>query len=95
MTTAIKLELYKMVLSIIPAGFFIWTQEMHFAIITFALLITLDTITGAFNKSITGLSPNTSYRVRAYAVNSAGTGYGTTVTVTTSTDFIPRIIWFN
>jgi hypothetical protein len=38
--------------------------------------------TGAFTKTITGLTPNTSYRVRAYAVNSAGTGYGTTVSVT-------------
>ena len=39
--------------------------------------------TGAFTKSITGLSPNTSYRVRAYAVNSAGTSYGDTVDVKT------------
>jgi len=39
--------------------------------------------TGAFTKSITGLSAGTSYRVRAYAVNSAGTGYGTTVDVKT------------
>jgi len=35
--------------------------------------------TGAFTKSITGLTPDTSYRVRAYAVNSIGTAYGTTV----------------
>lgn len=40
--------------------------------------------TGAYTKSITGLSPSTNYRVRAYAVNSAGTGYGTTVDVTTA-----------
>jgi len=39
--------------------------------------------TGAYTKSITGLKTNTSYRVRAYATNSDGTGYGTTVTVTT------------
>ncbi len=51
--------------------------------------------TGAFNKSITGLTPNTSYRVRAYAVNSAGTSYGTTVSVTTLSSFIPRTMWFN
>jgi len=31
---------------------------------------------GAFTSSLKGLSPNTSYYVRAYAVNSAGTGYG-------------------
>jgi hypothetical protein len=35
--------------------------------------------TGAYTKAIAGLSAGTAYRVRAYAVNSAGTGYGTTV----------------
>lgn len=39
--------------------------------------------TGAYTKGLTGLSPGTSYRVRAYAVNSAGTGYGTTVQILT------------
>ena len=51
--------------------------------------------TGAFSKLISGLSPNTSYRVRAYAVNSAGTSYGSTVDVKTLSDFIPRTMWFN
>jgi uncharacterized protein (TIGR02145 family) len=32
--------------------------------------------TGSFTSSITGLTQNTSYYVRAYATNSAGTGYG-------------------
>ena len=39
--------------------------------------------TGAYTKGLTGLSTGTSYRVRAYAVNSAGTGYGTTVQILT------------
>ena len=39
--------------------------------------------TGAYTKSITGLSSGTSYRVRAYAINSGGTGYGTTVQLLT------------
>lgn len=39
--------------------------------------------TGAFTESMTGLSSGTSYRVRAYAINSAGTGYGTTVQMLT------------
>lgn len=39
--------------------------------------------TGAFQKAITGLSVGSDYRVRAYSVNSAGTGYGTTVQLTT------------
>lgn len=38
--------------------------------------------TGAYTKSITGLSAGTAYRVRAYAVNSAGTSYGSTVSYT-------------
>lgn len=42
--------------------------------------------TGAYQKSITGLSPETGYRVRAYAVNSAGTAYGSTVQVTTEAE---------
>lgn len=46
MTTAIKLEIGKMITALIPAGYFIWTGEMYFAIITFGLLLTLDTITG-------------------------------------------------
>ncbi len=38
---------------------------------------------GAFNKSVTGLTAETDYRVRAYAVNSYGTSYGSTVDVET------------
>ena len=38
----------------------------------------------SFNSSITGLTPNTKYYVRAYATNSAGTGYGNEVTFTTN-----------
>ena len=50
--------------------------------------------TGSFTSSITGLAANTTYYVRAYATNSAGTTYGeqrnfttllTTPTVTTNT----------
>ncbi len=40
--------------------------------------------TGAFTGSLTGLSPNTSYKVRAYATNSGGTSYGAAQTFTTS-----------
>jgi len=41
--------------------------------------------TGSFSKSIPGLSNYTSYRVRAYAINSAGTSYGATVQTKTLT----------
>lgn len=37
------------------------------------------TATGTFTSSITGLTPNTTYYVRAYATNSVGTAYGSQV----------------
>ncbi|MBA7484012.1 hypothetical protein ES707_19531 [subsurface metagenome] len=37
----------------------------------------------AFSQPITGLQPKTTYRFRAFATNSAGTGYGTIRTFTT------------
>lgn len=43
---------------------------------------TNGTGTGAFSSTLTGLTPGQLYYVRAYAVNSAGTGYGNEQTVT-------------
>ena len=43
--------------------------------------------TGSFVSSITGLSPNTFYFIRAYATNSAGTAYGSELTFTTLAAF--------
>ena len=40
--------------------------------------------TGNFTSNITGLTGNTTYYVRAYATNSAGTAYGSQVSFTTS-----------
>jgi len=45
---------------------------------------------GSFVSAITGLSPNTTYYVRAYATNSAGTGYGNQVSFTTITG-LPKV----
>lgn len=39
---------------------------------------------GSFTSSITGLMPNTTYYVRAYATNSKGTSYGNQVSFTTT-----------
>lgn len=39
--------------------------------------------TGSFTVNMTGLTANTTYYVRAYAINSAGTSYGSEVTFTT------------
>lgn len=45
--------------------------------------------TGAFHKSLSNLTPGTSYYVRAYATNSSKTGYGNEVSFRTRTIFIP------
>ena len=39
---------------------------------------------GTFTSNISGLSPNTTYYVRAYAINSEGTSYGDQIEFTTS-----------
>jgi uncharacterized protein (TIGR02145 family) len=44
---------------------------------------------GTFNSNISGLSPNTTYYVRAYATNSAGTGYGNEISFKTQIGAIP------
>ena len=46
--------------------------------------------TGSFTSSITGLTPNATYYVRAYATNVAGTTYGSQVSFTTP--YLPPII---
>ncbi len=40
--------------------------------------------TGVFTSSISGLTPNTLYHVRAYATNANGTGFGNDLTFTTT-----------
>lgn len=46
---------------------------------------TIDgTSTGTFASSLTGLLPNTTYYLRAYATNDAGTGYGNEIFFTTA-----------
>ncbi len=45
---------------------------------------TNGTGTGAFSESVSGLSPNTTYYVCAYATNSVGTSYGSVVSFTTT-----------
>jgi hypothetical protein len=44
--------------------------------------------TGSFTSSLSGLSTNTTYYVRAYATNSVGTSYGTAISFTTTTSSI-------
>lgn len=49
--------------------------------------------TGAFTQEITGLSPGSTYYVKAFATNSAGTEYGSQVSFTTKAT--PVITWSN
>lgn len=49
---------------------------------------------GSFTSSISGLTPNTTYYVRAYATNSVGTSYGNEVTFTTPVDINTGLIAF-
>ncbi|KAB2879518.1 DUF1566 domain-containing protein [bacterium] len=46
---------------------------------------------GPFASSITGLSPNTMYYVKAYATNDVGTSYGNQVTFTTNPILVPTV----
>jgi hypothetical protein len=47
--------------------------------------------TGSFVSSLTGLTLNTTYYVRAYATNSTGTGYGNELSFTTSAAVVPTL----
>lgn len=46
--------------------------------------------TGAFSSSITGLTANTTYFVRAYATNNSGTSYGNEISFKTNKAIIPQ-----
>jgi hypothetical protein len=47
--------------------------------------------TGIYTSSLAGLSPETSYHIRAYATNSFGTAYGNDVSFTTPAPQVPTV----
>lgn len=69
--------------NIIQSGFAYGTANNLETVIATTTLGSQSGVT-AFNQTISGLTRNTQYYWRAYAVNSAGTGYGTIQTFTTS-----------
>ena len=57
--------------------------------------MTIDGIgSGVFTSILTGLRPNTTYYIRAYATNSAGTSYGNEVTFLTGSAIPPTLTTF-
>ena len=46
---------------------------------------------GSFTSNLTGLAPGTTYYVRAYAINSAGTAYGNVLSFTTTPISVPTL----
>ena len=50
--------------------------------------IALTATNNAFSTTLTDLTPNTTYTVRAYATNEGGTGYGDEVTFTTEEEIV-------
>jgi uncharacterized protein (TIGR02145 family) len=55
-------------------------------------VLTIGSGTGSFSGTLTGLTPNTTYYVRAYATNSAGTGYGNEISFQTLPVAVPTLI---
>ena len=46
--------------------------------------------TGSYSRAVTGLSSATTYYYRAFAINSQGTSYGSTISQPTSTSYVTR-----
>ena len=53
--------------------------------------VTSGSGTGSFNVNVTALTPNTTYHIRSYAINSAGTGYGNNITFQTTVPAVPSL----
>ena len=59
--------------------------------ITNSTTVTSGGGTGTFSASITGLTPNTTYYIKAYATNSIGTSYGSQKTILTTSAGIATV----
>jgi hypothetical protein len=54
--------------------------------------VTMGNGEGSFNQSVTGLEETTTFYVRAYAINSAGTSYGNQISFTTPACPLPATV---
>jgi len=52
-------------------------------------------LSGSFNNHLSGLSPNTTFYVRAYATNAVGTSYGSQLQFTTGTAVLASVTFTN
>ncbi len=69
--------------AIVSARGIVWSTSPNPDIVSPLGITTNGSGTGTFTSSITGLITGTTYYVRSYATNSAGTGYGSQVSFTT------------
>jgi hypothetical protein len=53
---------------------------------------TVSGTTGVYSRQITGLNPNTTYYIWAFATNSVGTTYGSRITQATIPAFVPQYV---
>jgi uncharacterized protein (TIGR02145 family) len=75
--------------SVVTARGVIWSTSPN-PTISINTKTTNGTGSGSFTSNLTGLTPNTTYYIRAYAINVAGPGYGNEVTFKTSQNCSPN-----
>ena len=75
--------------SVIARGV-VWSTTTGPTVISNTGITTNGTGIGIYSSSITGLTENTTYYVRSYALNNVGTSYGQEVVFTTTLDLTPR-----
>jgi len=70
----------------ITASGICWSNSNATPAITTDSIVAGTTATGSFTSTINNLKQNTTYYIRAYATNTAGTGYGNVISFTTTVD---------
>ncbi|MCP4220478.1 MAG: BACON domain-containing protein, partial [bacterium] len=68
-----------------------WSKSSNPTVTDDVMIISMGTDTGAFSASLSGLDKNTTYYVRAFALNSQGTAYGNEQSFTTGQESTPQL----